>query len=75
MHILKILLKNLPAQDTKLTHCEEFFNLITSIIRSSGESFIIESDEVPRGMKDLNGVAPGAGSRTIDLSRLIVNQE
>ena len=41
---MKILLKNLPGQDqaSKSNYCEEFFNLITSIVRTSGENFVLE---------------------------------
>lgn len=43
-HILKILLKNLPGSASQSLHCEEFFNLIASIIRTGGISFLSEAD-------------------------------
>ena len=56
VHILKILLKNLPSQSTQSTHCEEFFNLIASIIRASSESFILESDELLANNNDISAL-------------------
>lgn len=45
MHILKILLKNLPGANSKLVYCEEFFNLIANIIRACGDNFVLDDDD------------------------------
>ena len=37
-----MLLKNLPGKNSELKYCEEYFNLISSIIRACGENFILE---------------------------------
>ena len=40
---MKILLKNLPSQaESKKFYYEEFFNLIASIVRASGDNFVLE---------------------------------
>ena len=45
VYILKILLKNLPQPNLPQTvPCEEYFNLITSIIRASSEILTIEGN-------------------------------
>lgn len=47
VHIAKILLKNLPGQASPSEqHYEEFFNLITSIIRACGDNFVLEPNSV-----------------------------
>ena len=45
VHILKILLKNLPGANSKLVYCEEFFNLITNIIRACADNFVLDDDD------------------------------
>ena len=43
--ILKILLKNLPDKNSKLDKCEEFFSIIASILKSSGDLIVDEDDQ------------------------------
>lgn len=74
VHILQILLKNLPGPEAQLSHCEEFFNLIASIIRSCGDNFVLESSDA---IKDIGGLNASAqqDARVIDLKRLILSAD
>jgi len=71
VHILKILLKNLPGSNSKLVHCEEFFNLIANIIRACGDNFVFQNDDKIGPPAEINTAA----NQVIDISRLTVNNE
>jgi len=45
VYILRLLLKNLPDITDKSDHCEEYFNLITHLMKQSASSFKVESTE------------------------------
>ena len=38
---MKLLLKNLPGKTSQLKHYDEYFNLITSIIKDCKENFVV----------------------------------
>ena len=42
VYILKLLLKNLPDTSDKSDHCEEYFNLITHLMKQCSANFKLE---------------------------------
>jgi len=45
VYILRLLLKNLPEVNEKSDHCEEYFNLITHLIKQCASNFKLEGAE------------------------------
>ena len=70
--ILKILLKNLPGSTTQSAYCEEFFNLIASIIRTCADNFVIDQDDYNNAMS-LQSLEKN--QKIIDMRRVCINDE
>ena len=53
-----MLLKNLPGKNSELKYCEEYFNLIASIIRACGENFVLVEPGSEANVEMTDSTAP-----------------
>lgn len=72
LFILKILLKNLPGSTTQSSHCEEFFNLIASIIRTCADNFVIDENDFD---KTMSMQSLEKSQQIIDMNRVSIGDE